>query len=184
MIKTLAYLLSPLLKLPPIRRIRRNHALEHATVHMLSRRIKQLSVSGNASLNGFLLYGNVDTALVQEAAEEALRRMQVGESQWAVHPNCGTMLVTSGVMTSLAAVAGLMGVQNTPRATLDRLPTVILLSIVALISSQPVGLSVQKHITTCGEMGDLALLSVTRHEVRLPIGGKAILHRIQTRGGW
>ena len=62
MIQFLALLAAPILNLPVIRRVRRNHGLEHATIHILSRKVKNLSMAGRSTMRGFYLYGNVATA--------------------------------------------------------------------------------------------------------------------------
>lgn len=116
MIQFLAILAAPLLNLPVIRRIRRNHGLEHATIHMLSRKQKNLNIAGRSTSAGFYLYGNVPTAEVEAAAQEALYRMRHGEHGLAIHPNCGTGLVTAGVLTSITALAGTAGMKQIGRA--------------------------------------------------------------------
>lgn len=181
MIKIMAVLIRPLLFWSPIRRVRRNHGLEHATVHMLSRRMRNLSIAGRAVTNGFFLYGNVETDLVHEAATEALRRLKQGEHRLAVHPNCGTGLVTAGFMTSMATLGGTAGVGNSWRERLNRLPTLILLSVVALIVSQPLGLTLQRYITTEGDPGDLEIVEVAR--LKTPVGSRVAVHRVWTRKG-
>lgn len=182
MISTLAKVLQPILEQPLIRRIRRNHGLEHATIHMLSRRVRNLKIAGRADHSGFFLYGEVDTEAVSEAAAEALSRLQAGEARWAIHPNCGTMLVTTGLLTSGAAVIGLGGASSRSES-LNRFPYVLLLSILALLLSQPAGYAAQKHITTAGTPGDLAILRVTRYENRLFFGKPITIHRVQTQKG-
>ncbi len=183
MIQQSANLLSPILHFPLIRRIRRTHGMEHATIHMLTRRVRGLKIAGRADHAGFYLYGDVKTDLIWESAQEALQRMQRGERQWAIHPNCGTGLVTTSFMTSAAAMLGFLGVQNRPQEMLNRLPLVMLLSIVALVVSQPTGLQLQEHFTTLGDMGDLELVNITRHENELPWFGTFIVHRVNTRLG-
>ncbi len=184
MIESLSKVASPVLNVAYIRRVRRNHGLEHATIHMLSRKIKNLSIAGRADGSGFYLYGEADTEKIRDAADEALRRMKAGEHKWAVHPNCGTGLVTTSLMTSLAAVIGLSGTKDDRREVANRLPLVMLLTIGALIVSQPMGLSFQEHFTTLGEPGDLEIADITRHETRMPFTGKTMtIHRVNTRFG-
>lgn len=184
MIESLSKVASPVLNTAYIRRVRRNHGLEHATIHMLSRKIKNLSIAGRADGSGFYLYGEADTEKIREAADEALRRMKAGEHKWAVHPNCGTGLVTTSLMTSLAAVIGLSGTKDDRREVANRLPLVMLLTIGALIVSQPMGLSFQEHFTTLGEPGDLEIADITRHESRMPFTRKSMtIHRVNTRFG-
>src|SRR5512143_1398941 len=92
-----------LLELPGVDRTRRNHGLEHATITVLSQRIRGISLVGRSTPNGFHLYGEVSTEQVRDAVEEALRRMKAGEVGLAVHPNCGTNFVTAGIAAGLAA---------------------------------------------------------------------------------
>src|SRR5438045_4994676 len=74
------------------RRIRQNHALEHATITVLSGMVPDLSISARSSSNGFIIFGDVDLGLLRRALDEALRRLQAGEASLAIHPNCGTNL--------------------------------------------------------------------------------------------
>ena len=69
-----------LLTSPLIKKLRRNHGLEHATVHVLNQRLGRLSLVGHSDWNGFTLYGPVDTSEIKLAANEALRRLRQGEA--------------------------------------------------------------------------------------------------------
>ena len=53
--------LAGLLDLPAVARVRRNHALEHATIQILSERNSALALMGRSSLWGFYIYGDMDT---------------------------------------------------------------------------------------------------------------------------
>ncbi len=138
MIQFLAILAAPILNLPIIRRVRRNHGLEHATIHMLSRKVKNLSMAGRSTLTGFYLYGNVSTREVEDAVSEALQRMRDGEHGLAIHPNCGTGLVTAGILTSLATLVGTAGMKHGILERLSRLPTITRSLPPSEISSQAV----------------------------------------------
>src|SRR5687768_3498421 len=74
-----------------ISRTRRNHGLEHATIHVLSEKHKHFSAQGNSTPQGFFLniYGDIPEKDVVAAVEEAYTRMKNGEHELAVHPNCG-----------------------------------------------------------------------------------------------
>ncbi|MFQ3534997.1 MAG: DUF6391 domain-containing protein [Aggregatilineales bacterium] len=181
MLEALARSAQPILDSPYIRRVRRNHGLEHATVHMLAQSVPNLSIAGRSDVDGFWLMGDVSTEQVQRAAEEALRRMRNGERRLAIHPNCGTSLLTTGVLVGLAALTGSVGVRRGALQYLGRLPGVIVLSIAAIIFSRPLGLQLQEYFTTLGDPGDLQILSITRLEGRGPRGGKIVFHRVQTR---
>lgn len=185
MIKSVATVLSPILQFSPIRRVRRNHGLEHATVHMLAKHVKELKINGGrAVLDGFFIYGEAETEDIRKAVEEAVDRMRKGEHGLAVHPNCGTGLVTTGIMTTFATLLGTIGAQSTWTDRLNRVPTMMVLSIFAIMLSQPTGLSLQKHITTMGDIGDLEVVQISRHEMRTPFSTQPLtVHRIWTRMG-
>ena len=80
------------------RRLRQHHGIEHATVTLLSRRLPGIFIAARSDLQGFIVYGDVDTLTLRAAVEEALGRLQQGERQLAVHPNCGTNLVVAGLI--------------------------------------------------------------------------------------
>jgi hypothetical protein len=81
-----------------IRAVRQNHALEHATIHVLSWRNPQTRIVGRSTPSGFFVYGPLDTQEVASAASEALARLQQGEAHLALHPRCGTNLVVTSVL--------------------------------------------------------------------------------------
>ena len=183
LIKNLAILTQPILNIPIIRRIRRNHGLEHATIHILSRGKSSLRMAGRSDDHGFYLYGDISTGEVTQAVSEALRRMQSGEHNLAIHPNCGTNLVTTGMLSALAALVGTAGMQRDWRDRMERFPTVVLLIIAALIVAPGIGTAFQRYFTTLGEPGDLHVVDIQRREVTTPLGGKMIIHRVETAGG-
>jgi len=152
-------------------RIRRNHGLEHATIHMLSAKHKNFSAQGNSDHRGFHLnvYGNVPEADVYAAVQEAHRRMIGGEHELAVHPNCGTVLLTTAAMATLAAQATLTLEQKRQRrpgfdldVLLNGLPTAVLAVLLTLIISKPVGIYLQGKFTTEGDLGGLQISSMRK----------------------
>jgi hypothetical protein len=183
MFQSMAEVAKPILDMDVVRRVRRVHGLEHATVHVLSAQIKNLSIAGRSDPDGFWLAGNVTTAQVDAASHEALRRMRSGEHDLAVHPNCGTSLLTTGAMTSAAAVLGSIGVKRGISDYAARFSTVMLLMMGAVILSRPVGLQLQEHFTTLGDPGDLEITTIERRESTGPFGNPIILHRVSTVRG-
>ena len=178
MLQSTAALLRPLLESDAIRRIRRNHGLEHATIHVLNR--QRYTLSGSSSASGFILLGDVPTDKVEAAVREALRRFHRGEAHWAIHPNCGTNLVASGVLAALVGALGFMG--TTPRGAWSRFPIVVLAMMFTSFYSLPFGMALQKHFTTSGDMGDLEFVSLTRREMRV-LGRVLVFHHVLTRKG-
>lgn len=154
-----------------IDRTRRNHGLEHATIHMLSDKHRNFSAQGNSDPWGFRLniFGNISDESVYDAVEEAYRRMKAGEHDLAVHPNCGTVLLTTATLATLAAQAtfGLERIRQR-RSKVHRsvmfnaLPSAILAVVAALIVSRPLGVQIQAKYTTKGELGDLHIRRIRR----------------------
>lgn len=178
MIERLAAIARPVLDFPLIQLTRQNHALEHATIHVLSRQIKGLAMSGRSDTSGFVLLGDAPTEKIEAAAREALTRLKRGESNLAIHPNCGTNLITAGALTTLVAFIGTWG--GTRRLTPNRLGWILSWMMVAVLVSQPLGMSLQKHFTTDGKPGGLEITGVTRREISLPILPKLVVHHVTT----
>ncbi len=132
-----------ILETAPISTVRRNHGIEHATVHVLAGRDPNLRLMGRADMSGFSIYGDIDTDQLHSAAEEAVDRLQNGEGALAVHPRCGTNLVVAGLLTGIAAALALGR-----RPSLRRIPDAILATTLAAMIAQPLGLSVQEYVTT------------------------------------
>jgi hypothetical protein len=149
--------------------IRQNHAIEHATVTLLSQRIPGISMMGRSDLQGFTLFGEVDTRLVEEAATDALARLKAGESNLAVHPNCGTNLVTAGVLSGISAM---LAVSGRNRTWADRLPASLLAATLGIILAVPAGRWMQENVTTSPDVEGRTITRVvkqagpvTRHRV-------------------
>jgi len=153
--------------------VRRNHALEHATVQLLLARLgPELRLVGRASNNGFIIYGRVPPDALAECAQEGLRRLQRGEDYWAVTPLCGTNIATAGIMASLATMA--VSAISAHSKTKDRIGNAIAASVVAVAIAQPVGRLLQEKITTSPDLGDTEILSIESRE-----DGK--FHKVRTR---
>ena len=129
--------------------VRRNHALEHATVAvLLSRRGPTVRLVGHAASDGFYVRGNVSRRELASAADEALDRMQRGEANLAVSPLCGTNLAVGGVLAGLAATLALGSCDRW-----ERLPTVLSSAMLAVLAAQPIGRLAQKYVTTSPDLG-------------------------------
>ena len=176
-IEQLAEYCAPLLRQPVILKVRRNHGLEHATIHILNR--QRYKLSGRSSETGFVLLGEALTEAVESAVREALARMKAGERQLALHPNCGTNLVTSGFLATGVAFFGFAG--RRWRRAWERFPAMMILMMAVTLLSMPLGMSLQRHFTTEGDLGEMELVSITRETVNLPFNGQQLtVHRIVT----
>ena len=156
--------------------VRRNHALEHATVAILMGRLGPgVRMVGRATSNGFYIYGDVPTDRLEESAAEGLARLKRGEAGLAVSPLCGTNLAVAGL---LAGASSLLALGN--RSRLERLPNVLLSAMVAVLAAQPLGRLVQRHITTSPDLADMEIVGIRQGE-----HGAARYHKVETRQrGW
>ncbi len=155
-----------------ITRTRQNHALEHATIHVLTQQNPGLRVVGRTTPGGFYLYGNLTTKQVRAAVEQAIERLQRGEKHLAIHPHCGTNLATAGFLAGLSAFITLW-----PRARrrLNQLPFAIVAATLAIIAAQPLGLVLQAQVTTSPDVQNLIVKRIVRRQ-----RNRLIVHRVET----
>jgi hypothetical protein len=152
--------LEALLQSGALDRTRRNHGLEHATLHVLAGRNPHRSMAGHSDPDGFWLVGDLTTEEVKSALDEALGRLQAGEADLAVHPNCGTNYVVGGILAGGAAALTMLGGGRKLSARLERLPIAMLAATLALMIAQPAGYAVQARITTSGAPGNLRVAAI------------------------
>lgn len=151
--------------------VRRNHALEHATILILLGRLGPgVRMVGRATRNGFYIYGDVPTDSVRDSAKEGLARLKRGEAGLAVSPLCGTNLTVAGL---LAGGCSLLALGN--RSRLERLPNVLLSAVLAVLVAQPLGRLAQKHVTTRADVSGMEIVGI-----RQGGRGPAHFHKIET----
>ncbi len=139
-----------------VQRTRSNHSLEHATVALLLQHMgPALRVLGRSTPHGFYLYGDLPTDLVQQFAHEALARLKGGESELAISPFCGTNYATAGVLAGLGALIA-VGDRN----RWERLPRVLLASVVGTLVGFSLGREVQRHVTTSPNVTGLHVVRI------------------------
>ncbi len=151
--------------------IRWNHAIEHGTIHVLSRMMPYVSMAGRSNSRGFYIYGNVPTETLRQAVQEAINRIQGGEHQLAIHPNCGTNMISSAV---LAAGGTMLATASTKRRGLtEEIPAGVLGALMGVVLGQVVGLRLQAKLTTSASFTHARITQIQRKQV-----GKRIFHWI------
>jgi hypothetical protein len=150
--------------------VRQNHALEHATIHVLSRYNPRVRIMGRSTFSGFHIVGALSTQDVANAATEALVRLQQGEAHLSVHPRCGTNLAVTGVLAGAAAFGATLG---RPRSKLERLPLALTAATLAAVAAQPIAHLVQERITTSAEVEGVYIADVERQQ-----RGTWAIHRV------
>ena len=148
--------------------IRRNHALEHATVAVLLARRGPLRLAGRASADGFAIVGAVDPAGLEDAAREALARLQAGQSGLAISPLCGTNLAAGACLSALAATVALGAWRGG-----GRFSGAFVAAALAAVAGQPAGRWLQRRLTTRADLDGVEVIGVRSR------GGR--LHTVRTR---
>jgi len=132
--------------------LRQVHALEHATVWVLSEGAgssdgtadNQL-LGGMSTDRGFYLYGDVATADLRRAVHEALRRITAGGYDLAVHPRCGTNL---SVLMLLTAGMGFGITMLLPKGPMEQLLGFGIAATAAAQLAPDLGAVAQRYVTT------------------------------------
>lgn len=148
-----------ILDLPLILETRRNHAIEHATLHILARKYKNQNMAGHSNPTGFFLFGKFDLEDIRSAVTEAVSRLRAGESGLAVHPGCGTNLVTTAFLPGLFAWAPFRGVRSAFWRVI-LIPLVLSFAVLGFFLSRPVGSWLQANVTTESDLGNLRVVEI------------------------
>lgn len=149
--------------MPPLRNTRRNHAVEHATIHILTARLPGVRLAGRSTARGFYIYGDVPTHLLEEAVREAIARLQQGEHRLALHPHCGTNLVTASTLAGVATAVALAGKH---RRWWDKLLASLAAATAALTVAQPLGYWAQEYLTTDARLPQADVVHIRRFQTR------------------
>src|SRR5947209_8555396 len=136
--------------------VRQNHALEHATIVLLSKKYPDVRLAGVSSAVGFFVFGDIPTEAILPAAQEALNLLRTSQPELAIHERCGTNLAVAGMLTGLSAMA--VAKMRKPFSTANN---VILASTAALILARPLGLTVQRYFTTKTPNASMVIQKVT-----------------------
>jgi hypothetical protein len=150
-----------ILDLPLLLETRRNHAVEHATLHILARKFKNQTMGGHSNPTGFYLMGNFTKDDILTAAAEAMDRLRGGESELAIHEGCGTNIATS---TLLPATLAFVPMQRA-RSLFWRfmlIPFAILLAVFGYFLSKPLGPWLQRNVTTEAELGNMRIVDIIK----------------------
>ena len=158
-----------------IRRVRRNHGLEHATVSVLLERGVRPPIGGYSTPGGFYVVSKAPTELVEEAVYEALDRLSANEKELAVSPFCGTNLVTGAFLAAFlsALIIGRKGKR------FRAIPSAAGAILGATLISKPLGNALQRRYTTLSDMSGVQITTV--NSLLGGFGRKYTLHKVRTR---
>ena len=155
-------------------RVRRNHALEHATVAVLLEQGFGPPLGGYSTPGGFLVFGRVPTDAVVQAARDALQQLRDGQHERAVSPYCGTNILTGALLAGLASLL-ILGRKG---SRLQRLPTAVAAIVGTTIVSRPIGNTIQRRYTTLSDMTGVEIRKIIPLWARP--GGRFTVHSVRT----
>ena len=145
--------------------IRKNHAMEHATITLLSETKPHISFSGYSFVKGFWIMGKAELQDVQKAAELAYARLKNGEKKLAIHPGCGTNIAVTGLCTAAAAMLADLA-KSDDDTTWERFSSFTTAGMIGALAGRPLGPKVQKYITTDPDVKNLSIVSINCSSVR------------------
>ncbi len=160
--------------------LRRNHALEHATINVIEERYGPRPLAGLAREDGFLLRGDADPLLVEQAARIGLERLKRGETSLAVHPRCGTSILTANFVSSVVFLLLLL------QAGMLSIWTVLMAMLLANLLGPVFGQVVQRLFTTSTDVYGMEIVGIQYRPsaIRvfgLPLRGMPDLFLVRTR---
>lgn len=149
--------------------LRRNHALEHATVNVIEERYGPSRLSGLAQPGGFIIQGGAPPELVADAAQEALKRLRAGEWRLAIHRRCGTTMLAAQLVMAIAFLTVLL-----VTGEFSFLPFVVGI-LAAVILARVVSPLLQRFVTTSARVGSMTITGV---EIQPPTNSFGIVSMI------
>ena len=144
--------------------VRRNHAIEHATVTLLLERGIRAPMGGYSISPGFLIWSRASLEDVSIAARDALDLLKAGNSDLAISPYCGTNIVTFALVGVLAAKV----FSGRRRGFWAILRGAVAALVAAAILGRPVGTFIQRHFTTLPDVLDVEFAEI-RQLLRRPV---------------
>ena len=138
--------------------VRKNHALEHATINVLEERYGELPhVGGLADIKGFYIFSRdpfLDPAEVYEAAKIGLLRLKRGDKELAIHKRCGTsMAIVSFILSLMVIIVFFFG-------GILNFWYVLVAVILILLFSKPLGELGQRYLTTDSDVKDMEIVDI------------------------
>ncbi|HHU69678.1 MAG TPA: hypothetical protein GXZ31_05170 [Thermoanaerobacterales bacterium] len=137
------------------KRLRQNHALEHATINVIQEYYGENHLlSGLAKENGFYVKGPVNPAVIEQAARIGLNRLIAGDSYLAIHERCGTSIAAANFIFSLIFMILLI------RFGFFNILNILLAMIFANMIGPFFGKFMQKYLTTTTDVADVEIVGV------------------------
>lgn len=135
--------------------IRRNHAIEHATINVLEKLAgRRLNISGLSREDGFYISGIQDPEMVEQAAVQGLTLLKQGNCQLAINRRCGTDVAIANFISALAFLVLLF------TTGMFSLLSIIVALLLSNLTSPYLGEYVQKYFTTSCDVINIRIIGL------------------------
>ena len=118
-----------------------------------------MTMGGHSNPTGFYLMGGFSKEEIQEAADEAMRRIRAGEKELAIHEGCGTNIATSTLLPAMFAFVPMQQARSN-FWRLFLIPFAIGLAVVGYFLSKPLGPWLQRNVTTEANLGNMRIVDI------------------------
>ena len=145
--------------------VRKNHAMEHATIHVLTKSHPKISFAGYSAVQGFWIHGQTELQDIQRAVEIAYARLNNGEKQLAIHPNCGTNLAVTGLCTAAAGML-VLAAEGDDDSNFERFSALTSAGLLGAFAARSLGPEAQKRVTTDADVSRLSIVSINCSSLR------------------
>ena len=137
------------------RKLRKNHALEHATINVLEERVGRKNIfSGYARENGFYVFGPASPYEIFSSSIEGRERLINGEKNLAIHNRCGTSIAVASFLTFLVFLILLILTHSI------NIFLLLLAFLIGEILGPPLGKLTQAYFTTDANVSDIKIVDI------------------------
>ena len=140
--------------------LRKNHALEHATINVIEEQFGPQQLSGYATEDGFYILGAVNPNIIEVAARTGHGRLLAGERDLVVHRRCGPPL---RIIYLLVAFCFALATRY------FTFFNVMVALVIANLTGPLLGRILQKHVTTSWDVRDREISGVEYQWERRPL---------------
>ncbi len=157
--------------------VRRNHALQHATMNVIEERFGPSGLEGRALRHGFTLDGAASADVVLAAAQEGLSRLKAGERRLAIRRRCGSTLASAGFLCAMVFLGVLLGTHQLS------LLNVVLAVLLANLLSPMLSNLLQRRISGAADVSGQRIVGLAGWRLPASDGAPALRFEVRTAGG-
>jgi hypothetical protein len=157
--------------------VRRNHALQHATMNVIEERFGPSGLVGRALRHGFTLDGAASADVVLAAAQEGLSRLKAGERRLAIRRRCGSTLAPAGFLCAMVFLGVLLGTHQLS------LLNVVLAVLLANLLSPMLSNLLQRRISGAADVSGQRIVGLAGWRLPASDGAPALRFEVRTAGG-